>query len=315
MHDSRMHSFSARHLRSFLLFLGWPLAPLCAASPPSGDLSHDHHSHSDSVSNAGALVTGADVERGGFFEPFQHRHRSSSGTPMVHPLTVEPALTGRDLFLDYRFRSGEAGKEHELELELEWAITRRLGFLVELPYIFEREDGEPALDGFGDLIFVPRVLVHEGTDHLMTLQLEVVMPTGRDGLGGETALAPGIVTWINLGDWWALNTQIAWEHVFEEDENFLNIGLGLTKTLGHGNSKPGSGSSQFHETGLTSLLFEATGTVNLSGEGRGEVEFEGLLGVTHGLQNGLDLRLGLEFPITSPRSFDYGILFGAVWHF
>ena len=70
---------------------------------------------------------------GGLLEPFEHIHLSRLGTPLVHSFGVEPAFTGRDLFTDYRFRSGDGITEHEIGFELEWAFTRRLGIIVEAP--------------------------------------------------------------------------------------------------------------------------------------------------------------------------------------
>jgi len=254
---------------------------------------------------------------GVFAEPFVHVHASALGTPVVHSFNVEPALTGRDLFLSYRYRRGDGIREHEVETELEWAFTRRLGVIFEIPYIFERGDGGEWSDGFGDLAVVPRAMLVERERFMLTAQLEVVAPTGSGGFGGETALAPGVAAWLDLGNWWTLNSQFAIEHIFDEDANEFVFGLGLVKSIGshgqdcdhedHEHAGFSGGGLHFHA--------ELTGTVGLSGEESGVAEIEGLVGVSYGIGEGVDVRLGYEFPLTSPRAFDGGVVAGLVVHF
>lgn len=72
-----------------------------------------------------------------FLEPFEHLHFSERGTPIIHSFGIEAAFTGRDLFLDHIYIKGDGFTEHESELELEWAFTKRLGVILEVPYIWE----------------------------------------------------------------------------------------------------------------------------------------------------------------------------------
>ena len=67
--------------------------------------------------------------------PWPHSHFSERGTPFVHPFNIEPAFLGRELFLSYGSVRGSEGDEAELEMELEWAFTRRIGMIVEAPLI------------------------------------------------------------------------------------------------------------------------------------------------------------------------------------
>ena len=162
-----------------------------------------------------------------FLEPFEHIHRSQRGTPYVHSFWIEPAFTGRDLFLDHSYREGDGVAEHESELELEWAFTSRLGVIMEIPYIWEDEEGVASASGFGDFAVVPRALLVETERFLLTAQMEVVLPTGSSRFGGETAIAPGIAMWNDLGNWWTLNSGIAIEHGFDADSTELHFGFGL----------------------------------------------------------------------------------------
>ena len=283
-----------------LLIALW-LSSLLSITGVSGGEPHADHSHSPSVAT-------------GFLKPFEHIHSSEQGTPIVHSFGIEPAFTGRDLFFDYRYRSGEGFTENEIELELEWAFTSRLGVILEIPYVFEDSDGEPAVNGFGDLAIVPRALLFEGERVALTSQIEIVAPTGSDAIGGETAIAPGFASWIDLDNWWTLNAQLAVEHVFEDHETELIFGFGLVKSFGrmgepldaHGH---GTVARLFH------LHLEVTGSVLLKGEDKGDAYAEGLVGFSYGLRPDMDLRVGYEFPLTSPREFDSGIVAGVAWHF
>lgn len=269
------------------------------------DGPHDHHNHAH------------DPEGGGrkFLEPFEHRHHSRLGTPIVHSFGVEPAFTGRDIFGDYHFKKGDGITEHEFELELEWALTRRLGFIVEIPYVFQSEDGKASVDGFGDSAFVLRSILLEKDRFMLTSQIEITAPTGTSDLGGETAIAPGFSAWFDLGNWWTLNTQVAIEHIFKDDVTELLFGLGLVKTL----SLAGHFTSDSHGHNLAAKLFnlhlEVTGSVNINGADEGTVNAEALLGLSYGINPNMDVRVGYLFPLSSSNDFDYGLVTGFIWHF
>jgi len=67
---------------------------------------------------------------------------------------------------------------------------------------------------------------------LLTAQVETVIPTGSSTFGGDTAIAPGIATWLDLGNWFSLNSQICVEHGFDTDETELVYGFALVKSFG-----------------------------------------------------------------------------------
>ncbi|WP_411827530.1 hypothetical protein [Luteolibacter sp. AS25] len=256
-----------------------------------------------------------------FLEPYEHSHFSGNGTPVIHTFGIEPALTGRDLFLDYTYVDGDGGSEQEIELELEWAFTRRLGIIVEVPYIFENETGGPSASGIGDLALVPRALLIDSDQFLLTGQIETVVPTGSSTFGGETAIAPGIATWNDLGNWFALNTQVGVEHVFDEDSTEFFIGLGLVKSFGDRpdlhTDHTGHDHAHQHPTtaGLINLHLELNGSTPLNGEEQGDINLDGLIGISYGLTELTDIRLAYQFPITSPKEFDHAITSGLIWHF
>lgn len=256
-----------------------------------------------------------------FLEPFEHIHLSKSGTPYVHSFGIEPAFTGRDLFIDHTYyKKGNGVTEHESEIELEWAFTKRLGMIVEIPYVWEDEEGVGSSSGFGDLAIVPRALLIESERFLLTTQMEVVLPTGSSRFGGETAVAPGIAMWNDLGNWWTLNSGVAIEHGFDEVETELLFGVGLVKSFG-GTCSTGGAKNHFHSDhghateGLLHLHLEATGSTPLNGDDKGDINLEGLVGISYGLATSFDIRAGYLFPITTPKDFDEGFTAGVIFHF
>ncbi len=255
-----------------------------------------------------------------FLEPFEHIHLSKIGTPYVHSFGIEPAFTGRDLFIDHTYRVGDGVAEHESEIELEWAFTNRIGMIVEVPYVWEDEEGVATGSGFGDLAIVPRVLLIESERFLLTAQTEVVLPTGSSRFGGETAIAPGVSMWNDLGNWWTLNSGLAIEHAFDEDSTELVYGVGLVKSFGKVSTDHCEENHNHHRhvhatAGLFHVHLEVTGATPLNGTDNGDVNLEGLVGVSYGITAGLDIRAGYMFPLTTPRDFDKGFTGGLIFHF
>lgn len=251
-----------------------------------------------------------------FLEPFEHIHMSKGGAPYVHSFGIEPAFTGRDLFIDHTYIKGGGVTEHESEIELEWAFTKRLGMIVEIPYVWEDEDGVATSSGFGDLAIVPRALLIESERFLLTAQMEIVLPTGSSRFGGETAIAPGIAMWNDLGKGWTLNSGVAIEHGFDADETELLFGVGLVKSFGEHATGHTEHSGHNHATaGLLHLHLEVTGSTPLNGPDEGDISLEGLVGISYGLASGLDIRAGYLFPLTTPRDFHKGFTGGLVFHF
>jgi hypothetical protein len=267
-----------------------------------------------------AIAPSFSEESDSYLAPFEHLHFSELGTPIIHSFGVEPAFTGRDLFIDHTYRKGDGFTEHETEFELEWAFTRRLGVIVEVPYIWEDEEGVGSASGFGDLAIVPRAILIYEPRFLLTAQVETVLPTGSSAFGGETAIAPGISIWNDLGNWFTLNTNIAVEHGFDSDTTEFLFGFGLVKSFGEKpNLHIGHDHAHDHDhhsaAGLLHLHLEVTGSTPLNGVDKGDFYAEGLVGVSYGIAPEMDIRLGYQFPITSPRDFDHGLTGGFIFHF
>lgn len=266
-----------------------------------------------------AILLSGIVSAEGFLEPFEHIHYSKIGTPYVHSFGIEPAFTGRDLFLDYTYHEGNDVTEHEAEMELEWAFTSRLGMILEIPYVWENEEAGASASGFGDFAIVPRALLIESDCFLLTGQVEVVLPTGSKTFGSDTAIAPGIAMWNDLGNWFTLNSNIAIEHGFDQDSTELVFGFGLIKSFGEKQENHKDHVGHNHPiasaTGLFNIHLETTGSTRLNSSDKGDTTLEGLIGVSYGFAKGFDIRAGYQFPITSPKDFDHGFTTGVIFHF
>ncbi|MEO6435326.1 MAG: hypothetical protein ABIP55_06140, partial [Tepidisphaeraceae bacterium] len=105
------------------------LVNLSTASADDSHVRHDHDSHAAAQDPLGFSLTQA------WLDPWPHADLSRRGTPFVHLFNLEPAFLDRDLILSYRFTNAPDEREAELEAEIEWALTRRIGLLIETPYV------------------------------------------------------------------------------------------------------------------------------------------------------------------------------------
>jgi hypothetical protein len=137
---------------------------------------------------------------------FVETHRTSAGTPWVHPFTIEPPHLHRDLFFFYKYTKDAEGTrtdEHEAEFHIDWALTRRLGVTLAAPYLGLISPTEQAT-GFGDIEVAPRIVLVESDTFFLATNIFMTFPTGdesRDLGAGETTLAPFLTTWHDLGSW------------------------------------------------------------------------------------------------------------------
>lgn len=259
----------------------------------------------------------------GWLDAWPHSHFSRRGTPFTHLFIMEPAFLDRDLFLDYRIIRGEEENEMELEAEIEWALTRRIGLVVEAPFRFLDPDEGEREEGFGDLAIAPRLLLVDTHRFLLSFNFEVEIPTGseRRGLGrGETALSPTISWWYDVGKWVAWSGQAGTEHGLEggKDEVVYNtaftfslLGPALFEETHH---EDGHGSRDF-PPGLVNLITEVTARTALNGEESGRSTAEFLFGPSYLITSHLEIRGALQFPLFNPREFDNAYIFSLIHHF
>jgi hypothetical protein len=281
--------------------------------------------------------------RGGWLEEWPHSHFSRLGTPMIHFFFTEPAGPERDLIVDYLYTKGPDGKEHEFATELEWAFTRRIGVVLEVPGMVLNPNDGPQEIGFGDFVVAPRFLLADFDRFMLSANLEISTPTGDDerGLGaGETLLAPSLTGWLDLGNWWTAGFQVGSEAGLSSGDNEIFYSVALARTVfgravccprysrhgEHGDGEHSDHGDQHGEhdehdegnhfpPGLTSWILEFTGRSGTWGPNNGRSTAELLLGVSYTITEHTQVRAGYQFPLGSPRDLDGRAILGAIYHF
>jgi hypothetical protein len=305
------------------LLVALPPSPAAAQNASQHPHQHDHgdgHSHGDEFAHLPPSF-GLDLTAG-WLDPWTHADYSRRGTPFVHLFLTEPAYLDRDLFIDFTWMEGDEGAEYEVETEVEYAITRRIGVVLEAPFAYlDPEEGDSER-GPGDIAIAPRFLLVEYDRFLLSANLEFEFPTGDEdrGLGaGETIFGPSLSTWVDLGGDFSFQGNIGLEQGLESDMTAMTWGAALTYSLYLG-GKPAivdpDGAVRSHfPVGLLSLIAELRGEHPLDGEDEGSGTATAVLGASYTFAPALEIRAGFMFPAWEPREFDHGVIVGLIWHF
>ncbi len=241
-----------------------------------------------------------------WFAPVAHAHESANGAPFIHPLTLETAFTGRKLFLDYGYSTGTEEREIEYEIELELALTRRLGILLELPFLNLEESGESSEEGFGNIGVAGRALLLEHENFLLSFNLEFGLPTGEGEVSdNEYSVEPSLLAWINLGNNWSLQTALGYEYAFQSDESELFFDAALIYNIG----------TAFTPQDSLSATFEISNEIGLSNDESGDTTTSGVAGLIYNWNENFTFRGGYTFPLSNRREFSKGFTLGIIHEF
>jgi hypothetical protein len=232
----------------------------------------------------------------GWLEKFPQRHSGSTGVPLVLAFFSDPAFLGREVYVNFGALEGHS----RMEIEVEWAFTRRTGLLVHGLW-HETKLGE----GQGDTDVGLRTMLGEFDRFLFTFTALAILPTGdeADNTGtGEWGWAGVINTWSDLGNWITLqtnlgveshgDTEIIWS--FSLAKSFEVPAL-LPARRGVGDTVPS-----------LSLLAEVAGE-----SGHHGTEGRWLIGVTYSTSASFIMRIGMDVAFDG----DTGWIFGIVFHF
>ena len=306
------------HLRILALLLS-ALATTAAADDVAAD--HDHVAHGDHDSAPVTRPLGLTLDKG-WLDPWPHADLSHRGTPFVHLFNLEPAYLDRSLIVGYRYTDADGAHEDELEGEIEWALTRRIGLVVEAPYIMVDPNGGPTERGIGDTTVAGRFLLAEFDRLLLSANLGLSLPTGSEnrGLGsGEVGIEPSVSLWLDLGHWVTASAQVGTEHGTESGDDALFYNAAVTWSFrgpsllgrdGHGHPE------HLHfPPGMTSLILEFSGNAILDGTDQGRVTHELILGASYNLTEAWEIRGGYRLPLGRPRDFDSGYVISLLRHF
>lgn len=290
------------------------LLVLAACVCPAPVRAEETHSESSDV-------FGFDLDRG-WLDPPAHSHLSKGGTPLIHSFRTEPAFTRRDFLLDYSFRNEKEGNVHEIEAEIEWPLSRRIGLIFEMPYVSVDSDDDGSVDGFGNFAVSPRLLLAEYERFLLAFGLEVETTTGETDGGiaeDEVALSPSFSTWIDLGNWWTVSAQSGVEYPVQSSDARFFFRSALIHTLASHDIHNSSRANHNHHNGLSPgflrLILEADLALGLSGPEDGDWLAEGIVGVSFDLWENADMRIGYQFPLSTSQELNSGVTLGMIYHF
>jgi hypothetical protein len=240
------------------------------------------------------------------------------------------------LIVDYFYTATPEGREHEFATELEWALTRRIGVVLEIPGLVLNPDDSVQEIGFGDFVVSPRFLLADFDRFMMSANLGISTPTGDEerGLGaGETLLAPSLSGWLDLGNWWTAGFQVGSEAGLSSGDNDVFYTVALARSLcgraicsprycrrdqhvsgGHADHGEHDEGNHF-PPGLTSWIAEITGRSVTWGEENGRSTAEMLIGVNYTVTEHTQVRAAYQFPLGAPRDLDGRVIVGAIYHF
>lgn len=277
------------------------------------------------AASAGQVAFG----QGGFFHelfaPVHHTHFSESGTPYVHPFNFEPPQIHQDAFFIHKYTQNtiEGSDEHEAEAHLDWALTKRLGYVFAVPLVGVEDAMGVQSMGIGDLEFGPRAMLIESDNFILASNTFMTIPTGdemRDLGAGEMIMSPYITTWHDLGNWNTLLFNIGPDIGLESGDTSISYAFSLTHSwLGpailaddHGHEEgEAAGHAHHFEPGMTSLYLEMTGETEVDGERRTFVEL--MPGISYVLSGSAELRFGTLLPISKTQRFDARYFTSFTW--
>lgn len=290
--------------RASLLVLS--LASAAAFAEESSEHAHDDHAHSH-----GPVRHDEPRHRPAGTADDAHAGHAHPGVDLSHPLLIESPLPETKLRLNYRFFDGGDGREHEAEVEAEYAFTQNVSIEAVLPYAFVNPDEGPSENGLGDAIVAFKFATYAWVDRrfLPAVGLEVVLPTGdeEDGLGSDHVVE--LEPFLRIG---------YWNGPFELI-GFVSLGVPLNQTSEESDEEDfaiGYGlSTLYHIAPSLQAVVELQGDFVFGDE---DVQaFYVSPGVTFQpfADKSISFGLGATLPVTDDRDFDYALNFVSTFHF
>lgn len=300
--------------RLFILLAMLPAPAQCFASEPS---------HASILDNT--------IYDEMFFEevldPIHHTHFSHDGTPFLHPFSFEPPQIHQDAFFIYKYtkNSLEGSNEYEAEGHIDWALTKRLGFVFAVPMVgVHQQDGTQSV-GMGDLEIAPRIMWVEHENFIMASNLFLTVPTGdetRDLGSGETVFSPFLTTWHDLGGWNTLVVNLGPEIGLSSGDVSMIYGFSLAHAWHgpqllrdeahvHESENTHEHEQEHFRAGMTALYIEFNGETQLYGDKYTFLEV--MPGISYVAAEHAELRFGVHLPVSKRQRFDAQYFSSFTW--
>ena len=205
----------------------------------------------------------------------------------------------------------------EIYSYLEYAVNPRFSAFANVPVRFINPEQNVNAYGWGDLNFGAKYAVLYGPTRVLSVQLQVIVPTGRERLGlgtGVTWLEPGLLYQEQLSDRWQvfaqLKDQIPLMRQSDFTGNVLTYGVGTSYVVARGCW--GYVAPVGEVVGWTVLSGKETDPILGAVSARGDTIVNGKLGVRIGFGK---VESGQPYPTRSDLYIGYGrALTGEVWY-
>lgn len=253
-----------------------------------------------------------------WLEPWQHHRFSPRATPYVHTFNLEPALLERDLSFNMEYINGYDDEEaFALETELEWAFTRRIGMVVEIPYITLNSSHGENESGQADILLGPRLLTVETDAFILSSNFEFSVPSGKDEPefgSGEYLLHPSLSLWADLGNWFTVGGQVGLVYGVHSGDSSFRYRTALTYSFLTMGSRHTMRGHSFPD-GLSSLIVELNGKANTERSEQGLHTAELIIGASYNIHKHWEMRGGYQIPTGGPQEFDKAFILSMIYHF
>src|SRR5262244_1745683 len=227
-----------------------------------------------------------------------------------YPLVTRRPIIERELEFKLNHTKGLDARETEATAAIEFPILPRLQFELEVPFLFLNPDEGKAVAGFGDLELQAKLQVFKTVQYraLVAFGLESKFASGSKarGLGGEYALEPFLTAGIALGPF-DLIGEVAYEWVLNGAEHPREQAFSASLAVAYPASR------------WFSPLLELVTTTQTRGPAEGLLHHKTQVYLVPGFnmrpRPGWTLRVGVQVPVTTAKSFDYRLLSALVIEF
>jgi len=228
-----------------------------------------------------------------------------------YPLVTRRPLTERELEFKLNHTKGLDARETEAALAVEWPILPRLQFEVEVPFVVVDPNEGKAVAGFSDIELQAKLQVFKSVQHraLVAFGLEYKLPSGSRarGLGGEHAIEPFLTAGMAIGPF-DLIGEVAYEWVLNGAERPREQEFSASLAVAYPASR------WFIPLLELVTVTQTRGPAGIEREGGGEEALRHktqvylIPGFNMRPRPGMTLRVGVQVPVTTAKSFDYQFL-------
>ncbi len=235
-----------------------------------------------------------------------------------YPLVTRRPIIERELEVTLNHTKGLDARATEAALAIEWPILPRLQFEVEVPFaVLDPNEGK-AVAGFGDVELQAKFQVFKSVQHrtLVAFGLEHKLPSGSRarGLGGEHAIEPFLTAGMAIGPF-DLIGEMAYEWVLNGEERPREQEFNASLAIAYPASRWFTPLLELvtvtQTRGPTGIEREAGGEESL----RHKTQLYLVPGFNMRPRPGMTLRVGVQVPVTTAKSFDYRFLSALVMEF